>query len=106
MVSIAAKAGDPLAKRLIDKVAQALIAGCVSVVNAFNPCRLILGGGVIEGFAEFVERIDRGVRQQALSAATQSLAILPAQLRNDAGVVGAAALAMHLFAGKEGFHHV
>jgi glucokinase len=106
MVSTAAKAGDPLAKHLFDKVAQALIAGCVSVVNAFNPCRLILGGGVIEGFGEFVERIDRGVRQQALSAATQSLTILPAQLRSDAGVIGAAALAMHLFAGKEEFDHV
>jgi hypothetical protein len=61
---------------------------------------------VIEGFAEFVERIGRGVRSQALSAATQLLTILPARLRNDAGVVGAAALTMHLFAGKEEFHHV
>jgi len=68
--------------------------------------KVILGGGVIEGFAEFVERIDRGVRGQALSAATQSLAIVPARLRNDAGVVGAAALAMRLFEGKEEFHHV
>jgi glucokinase len=106
IVTRAAKAGDPLAKRLLDKVEQALIAGCVSVVNAFNPCRLILGGGVIEGFPVLLERIDRGVHQQALSTATQSLAILPAQLRNDAGVVGAAAFAMHLFAGKEGFQNV
>jgi glucokinase len=106
IVSMAARAGDPLAKRLIDRVGQALIAGCVSVVNVFNPCRLILGGGVIEGFPEFVERINRGVRLQALSAATQSLTILPAQLKNDSGVVGAAVFAMHLFAGKEGFHDV
>jgi glucokinase len=105
-VSTAAKAGDLLAKRLIDKVGQALIAGCVSVVNFFNPCRLILGGGVIEGFGEFVERIDRGVRQHALSAATQSLTILPAQLKNDSGVVGAAAFAMHFLASKKEFHRV
>jgi glucokinase len=106
MVSQAAKAGDPLAKRIIDEVAQALIAGCVSLINAFNPCRLILGGGVIEGFPEFVERIDQGVRQQALSAATQSLHILPAQLKNDAGVVGAATLAMRLFGSKGGYRDV
>ena len=106
MVSLAAQGGDPLARRLIDHVAQALIAGCVSVVNAFNPCRLVLGGGVMEGLPELVERIDRGVRQRALSAATQSLHILPAQLKNDAGVIGAAVLAMQRFVSKEGFRDV
>ncbi len=106
MVSLAAKGGDPLARRLIDNVAQALIAGCVSVVNAYNPCRLVLGGGVMEGLPELMERIDRGIRQRALSAATQSLHILPAQLKNDAGVIGAAVLAMQRFVSKEGFRHV
>jgi len=65
-----------------------------------------LGGGVIEGFPEFMERIDRGVRRQALSAAIRPLHILPAQLKNDAGVVGTAALTVHLFAGKEEFRNV
>ena len=106
MVSLAAKEGDPLARRLIDSVVQALIAGCVSVVNAFNPCRLVLGGGVMEGSPELVERIDRGVRQRALSAATQLLQILPAQLKGDAGVIGAAVLAMQRFVRKEEFRDV
>jgi len=47
--------------------------------------------------------ISRGIRGQAFSAATQSLAIVPARLRGDAG---AAARVMHLFGGKEEFHHV
>ena len=51
-------------------------------------------------------RIDQGVRRQALSAATQSLHILPAQLKNDVGVIGAAVLAMRLFSSKEGFRNV
>jgi glucokinase len=106
MVAEAAKADDPLARRIIEEVTQSLIAGCVSLVNAFNPCRLILGGGVIEGSPELVNRIDQGVRRQALSAATQSLHILPAQLKNDAGVIGAAVLAMRLFSSKEGFRNV
>jgi glucokinase len=106
MVAEAAKTDDPLARRIIDEVVQALIAGCVSLVNAFNPCLLILGGGVIEGSPELVNRIDQGVRRQALSAATQSLRILPAQLKNDAGVIGAAVLAMRLFSSKEGFRDV
>jgi glucokinase len=95
IVAQAFHAGDPLARKLVDEVAQALIAGAVGLVNAFNPCRLILGGGVIEGLPELVDRIDQGVCERALEAASAPLQVLPAQLKNDAGVVGAAALAMH-----------
>lgn len=98
IVAQAAQVGDPLAQELVDEVAQALIAGAVSLVNAFNPCRLILGGGVIEGLPELVERVEQGVRQHALAAATAPLQIVPAHLHNDAGVIGGAALIMDLAA--------
>jgi glucokinase len=97
-----AQAGDPLSIHIVNEMVRALIAGAVSLVNAFNPCRLILGGGVIEGMPELVKQIDQGVHQQALAAATSSLQVLPAQLHADAGVVGAATLAMYSFANKGG----
>ena len=95
------QAGDLLSLRLIERVLQALIAGCTSIVNAFNPCRLILGGGVIEGLPELVDQIDRGVRKRALPAATKSLQVLRAKLGNDAGVVGAATFAFQTFKDKD-----
>ena len=94
IVAQAARSGDPLAVHLIEKMVQALISGGVSLVNAFNPCRFILGGGIIEGMPHLVERISQGVKQQALVIAAEPLQILPAQLHQDAGVVGAAALAI------------
>jgi glucokinase len=94
MVAEAAHTGDALAKDLVQEVAEALIAGSVSLVNAFNPCRMILGGGVIEGLPELVEQVEKGVVERALGAATNSLRVVPARLRGDAGVVGAAALAL------------
>ena len=94
LVAEAAHAGDRLGQALVDEVATALTAGAVALVNAFNPCRLILGGGVIEGLPELVERVAMGVRERALAAASEPLQVLPAQLHGDAGVVGAAALAM------------
>jgi glucokinase len=100
-VSQGALAGDLLSLRLVEQVAQALIAGAVSIVNAFNPSRLILGGGVIEGLPDLVDQIDQGVRKRALPAATKPLQILRAELGNDAGVVGAAALAIRTFTSKE-----
>ncbi len=52
------------------------------------------------GVPELIGRIDKGVRGQALAAACASLIVLPAGLRTDAGVIGAAALAIRTFAGK------
>lgn len=97
----AAKGKDPLAMKLMREVTEALIAGITSLINAFNPCRLILGGGVIEGSPELLVEIDEGVRQRALPEAMKPLEILPAKLQNDAGVVGAAALAMRTFSSKK-----
>jgi glucokinase len=102
MVSQAAHQGDPLAQEIVNQAAEALVAGAISLVNAFNPCRLILGGGVIEGLPEWVDRIEKGVRQRALAAAQAPLEVLPAQLHNDAGVVGSAALAMRTAAERKG----
>jgi glucokinase len=101
IVAKAAHAAVPLAQEIVDEVAEALIAGSVGLVNAFNPCRLVLGGGVIDGLPELVERIQHGVHQRALDAATASLQVLRAQLNDDAGVVGAAALALRSFAERE-----
>lgn len=100
-VAEGAHAGDSLSLRLFERMAQALIAGCVSIVNAFNPCRLILGGGVIEGLPQLVDQIDRGVCGRALPAATKSLQVLRAKLGNDAGVVGAATLALQTFKNED-----
>jgi glucokinase len=93
-VARAVRKGDPLALKLIESATEALVSGAVGLINAFNPCRLILGGGVIEGLPELVERIDRGVRQRALAAASAPLQILPSQLGNQAVAIGAAIMAM------------
>ena len=95
IVAQAVHANDSLARQLVDQITQALIAGVTSLVNAFNPCRFILGGGVIEGLPELIQRVDQGVRQRALAAASASLKVVPSQLHGDAGVVGAAALVLH-----------
>ncbi|MEJ2671332.1 MAG: ROK family protein [Deltaproteobacteria bacterium] len=97
LVTDAAQAGDPLARLLVEEIIQALIAGAVGLVNAFNPSRLILGGGVTAGLPQLVERLDQGIRRYALKAAGEAVEVLPAKLGNNAGVVGAATLALQSF---------
>jgi glucokinase len=94
-VSDAASKNDTLAKKIIDNLADAMIAGSTALVNAYAPCRLILGGGIIEGMPLLIESIEKGVNKYALKAATENLKVLPAKLHNDSGVVGAAAFALH-----------
>ena len=95
VVSEAYSKGSILAKQLVDETVEALIAGSVTVVNALSPQRLIFGGGVIEGIPEMVERIEKGVKNYALKAATQDLDVTTAKLGNEAGVIGAASLVLN-----------
>lgn len=92
-VALAYRKGDPLARQLIEETGHYLAVGVTGIVNALNPSILILGGGVIEGLPELVQAIDREVRARALRAAVEELRIVKSALGDNAGVIGAAALA-------------
>lgn len=85
--------GDPLATRLFEETGRYLAAGIIGIVNAFNPCVVVLGGGVLEAVPEYLAAVTEPVRSRALAAATSELVLLAAELGPDAGVIGAAAFA-------------
>lgn len=85
-----AKSG--LAVKVIDEVKEALIAGTASLANILNPAKIILGGGIITGAPFLVDVIREGISRRALKTNSEFLKVVQAQLRGDAGVIGAAAL--------------
>jgi len=85
--------GDPLATGLVNATGEYLGIGITGVVNAFNPERIVLGGGVIEGHPAYVDAAHDVVDARALKVATESLQMVPSELGGQAGVVGAAAMA-------------
>lgn len=93
----AASQGDPLACRVIDNAVEALSAGVSGLVNSISPERVIFGGGVVEGNPWLVDRVEPKIRERALDAAIEGLSITRAKLHNDAGAIGAAALAIKKF---------
>lgn len=88
---------DPLAAKVIEQAVNALGAGVSGLVNSVSPERVIFGGGVIEGNPWLIERVEPKIRERSLDAATENLSILRAKLHNDAGAIGAAALAINRF---------
>ncbi len=96
VVSQAFHEGDPLAFQLIRETTQYLGEGLVSIVNSFNPCLLVLGGGVVDGLPELIDGVEAIIRKRALKAAVERLKVVRAILGDKAGIVGAAALAQEL----------
>lgn len=94
MVIRAALQGDPFSKKIIDRVEHAIVGGLTSVVNGYNPAKIILGGGIMEGLSDRIPEIERKVKERALDIAGETVRISGAKLHNEAGVIGAALFAM------------
>lgn len=88
---------DPLAIKIMDSMYDALIIGCINIVNALNPEKLILGGGVVTELPEIAERIQKGINKHALKSASSKLQVMRAHLLKDAGAIGAGTLAWNTF---------
>lgn len=84
---------DLLAEELIVEMFHALTVGCINIANALNPEKLILGGGVLSTLPEVIDHVQAGIQKYALKSASQKIQVLPAQLTQHAGVIGAGALA-------------
>lgn len=83
---------DELVIEVVTEAADYLGIGLGSVMNVYNPERIILGGGVIEAIDLLFEHAVRHARTTALAAPAQKTEIVRAKLGDFSGVVGAACL--------------
>lgn len=90
----AAVAGDALANALLDETAAYLAQAIGGAVVLLNSARVILGGGVGAAAGPLLAPLRRQLVRFALPAHVESLDLCCATLGYNAGVIGAAALAM------------
>jgi glucokinase len=92
-VGQAAREGDSLALAVISRAAYYLGVGLANVVNVLNPDVIIVGGGLSKLGDLLLEPAIKTVQERAFQLPAQAVRIVPSQLGDDAGVVGAAVFA-------------
>ena len=95
IVALAAEAGVPEARVVINKAAEALGIGLVNIIYIFNPERIILGGGVSQIGHMLLDPALRIVQDRVLKVPRETVYILKAQLDADVGLIGAGALVLY-----------
>ena len=93
-LSIASEAGDGIAADILQETGELLGYGLVSLVNIFDPERVVIGGGVALAGHRLFDPALRIVQAHAMKIPAQKVQLVAAQLGNDAAIVGAALLAV------------
>lgn len=89
-----AEAGDATALRIWDHIASLLASNIASLCWVLNPQRVVIGGGTANaGDILFTPLIEK-VKSQLSPVHSAKLEIVPAHFKNDAGKIGAAAIAL------------
>jgi glucokinase len=89
----AAKAGDPVALKVADETAFYLATACISLSRVLDPDLFVFAGGMALAGEFLFDRIRAHIRAQDWSITPWRASIVGARLGNDAGFIGAAAVA-------------
>lgn len=92
IISEAAKLGDEVAKTIFSITGNWIGIALSSVVNLLNPELIIIGGGVAEAGDLLFDPIRETIKKRALKSASEAVKVVPAELGESAGVVGASLL--------------
>lgn len=94
-VTVAAHHGDPAAVAIVEQCGFWLGVGIASLVNALDPHTVVLGGGAMEAGELLRAPAERAAAERILGREGRTgLSIVRATLGDDAGIIGAALLAI------------
>ncbi len=89
----AARDGDALSGAVLKDMGRLLGIGIANLINIFNPEMIVIGGGVKDAWPLFIDATRVEIRKRAFEYPAARTQIVPSLLGDDAGMVGAAALA-------------
>ena len=86
----AAKAGDKVAKEVVKQYCEYVASGLVSIINIFQPEKLVIGGGISKEGDYLLKPIIEYCNAHEYNKYLKKVDISIATLFNDAGIIGAA----------------
>lgn len=93
-ISEAIESGDKAVKRIVEEACYYMAMGVVTVVHLMAPDVIVFGGGLVEAMPDFLlKEIEKVARPRILKSLRDEFKMVSAKLGDDAGVMGAAALA-------------
>ena len=93
-IAKAANAGDELAREIFQRVGVYLGIAAATIVNTLNPEMIVIGGGVSASFDLFAPRAREEMLRRAFPVPARRCRIVKAECGDDAGLLGAAWLAL------------
>jgi glucokinase len=90
----AALSGDGIAAKLWEDVGFEIGIMLTNIVWLLNPDRIVIGGGVAKAGPLLFEPIKRTIRERTSAVYHELLEVVTAELGNDGGIIGSAALAV------------
>ncbi|MEY2490955.1 MAG: glucokinase [Verrucomicrobiota bacterium] len=91
----AALSGDGIAAKLWEDIGFEIGIMLTNIAWLLNPDRFVIGGGVAKAGPLLFEPIKRTIRERTSAIYHEHLDVVPAELGNDGGIIGSAALAVH-----------
>ena len=92
IVAQAALQGDAVSIQIFKQMGKIIGLGLSSVINLLNPEKIIIGGGVADAGDILLDPIKQTIKERTMPIQAQAVEIVPAQLANTAGVIGASLL--------------
>jgi hypothetical protein len=89
-----AEAGDTIAHKVWEEVGFAIGITLCDIVWLLNPDKIVIGGGVGRAGEYVFGPIRKVIEERTMKIFHEGLAIVPAKLGDDAGMIGSAALAL------------
>lgn len=91
----AAKAGDKAGEKVIRDYVNYVAQGLAGIVNIFRPDVVLIGGGISNQGDYFIKKVSRRLNRIVYGAGVNArVKVKAAALKNDAGLLGAVALAL------------
>jgi len=94
-IAMAAQAGDNLSKLVLSEVGTYLGIALASYINILNPEIIVIGGGIANAGDLLLEPARNEMMKRAYTVPARAVKVVQAKLKNDAGIIGSASIAVN-----------